>query len=165
MFIDPCARCWGFHSEWNRHGPLLLVDQGVPPPALAYHFCPVSHYPLSNSSENTAGPRFWNSKINKNKFLITEDWHRIIRYHLIFQPFYKEKTFLIIFFSKYSLFTMLCQFLLYSKTTQSYIYMHSLSYIIFHHGLSQETGYVSMCYTVGPHWLSIYYYYYYFVFF
>ena len=45
---------------------------------------------------------------------------------------------------------MLCQFLLYSKVTQSHIYMHSLFSIIFHHGLSS-----SPCYTVGPHCLSI----------
>ena len=36
-----------------------------------------------------------------------------------------------------------------------YIYAHSLSYIIFHHGLSQETGYSSLCYIVGPHCISI----------
>ena len=36
-----------------------------------------------------------------------------------------------------------------------YIYIYSLSYIIFHHGLSQETGYSSLCCTVGPHCLSI----------
>ena len=39
--------------------------------------------------------------------------------------------------------------------TQSYIHIHSLSYIIFHHGLSQETEYSSLCYTIGPHSLSI----------
>ena len=32
---------------------------------------------------------------------------------------------------------------------------HSLSSIIFHHGLSQETGYSSLCYIVGSHCLSI----------
>ena len=47
----------------------------------------------------------------------------------------------------------------YSKVTQC-VYMcvyvcvcvhtHSLSYIIFPHGLYQETGYSSLCYTVGP---------------
>lgn len=36
-----------------------------------------------------------------------------------------------------------------------YIYIYSLSYIIFHHGLSQETVYSSLCYTAGPHCLSI----------
>ena len=30
-----------------------------------------------------------------------------------------------------------------------------LFYIIFHHGLSQEIGYSALCYTVGPHCLSI----------
>ena len=43
---------------------------------------------------------------------------------------------------------MLFQFLLYRRVTQSYIYIHSVSYIIFHHGLSQETGYSSLHYTV-----------------
>ena len=52
---------------------------------------------------------------------------------------------------------MLCQFLLYSKMTQSYIYKHSFYHIlfIFHHVLSQETGYRSLCCTAGPHCLSI----------
>ena len=44
----------------------------------------------------------------------------------------------------------MCQFLLYSIVTQRY-----LSHTIFHHVLSQETGYSSLCYTVGPHCLSI----------
>ena len=44
---------------------------------------------------------------------------------------------------------MLCQFLLYSKVTQSYICIHFFSSIIFHHGLSQETGYSFLCYGVG----------------
>ena len=56
---------------------------------------------------------------------------------------------------KYSWFTMLCQFLLYNKVSHPYIYIHSLSYIIFHLGFSQETGYSSLCYTAGPHCLSI----------
>ena len=30
---------------------------------------------------------------------------------------------------------MLCQFLLYSKVTQSYTYIHALSYVIFHHDM------------------------------
>ena len=47
------------------------------------------------------------------------------------------------------------QFLLYSKVTQSYICIHFFSHIVFHHGLSQETGYSSLCYTVGPHCLTI----------
>ena len=54
---------------------------------------------------------------------------------------------------------MLCHFLLYSTATQSYIHTytptHSFSLIIFHHGLSQEIGYSSWCWTVGPHCLSI----------
>ena len=36
-----------------------------------------------------------------------------------------------------------------------HIYVHSFSYIISYHGLSQETGYSSLCYTAGPHCLSI----------
>ena len=49
-----------------------------------------------------------------------------------------------------------CQFLLYSKVTQSYIYIHSfLKCINFHHGLSQELGYSSLCYTVRSQCLSI----------
>ena len=49
---------------------------------------------------------------------------------------------------------MLCQFLLYSKATQSNIYTHSLSPIIFYHGPSQETGHSSLCCT-GGHFLPI----------
>lgn len=53
-----------------------------------------------------------------------------------------------------------CQFLSYSKVTQSciYIYTHRHAfffYIIFHHGLSQQIGYGCLCYTAGPHCLSI----------
>ena len=33
---------------------------------------------------------------------------------------------------------LFCQFLLYSKVTQSYIYTHSSSHIIFYHVVSQE---------------------------
>ena len=40
-------------------------------------------------------------------------------------------------------------------TPQPWQCLHSLSYIIFYHGLSQETGYSSLCYTVRPHCLSI----------
>ena len=50
---------------------------------------------------------------------------------------------------------IMCQFLLYSKVTQAYTYIHCFSPIIFHHVLSQETGYNSLCYVVGPHFLSI----------
>ena len=50
---------------------------------------------------------------------------------------------------------MLLQFLLYSKVTQSYIYIHSFCHTVFHYVLSQEIGYSSLCYTVGPHCLSI----------
>ena len=48
-------------------------------------------------------------------------------------------------FFYYSCFTLFCQFLLYSKMTQSCIYTHthSFSYTIFHHGLSQMIGYSS----------------------
>lgn len=43
------------------------------------------------------------------------------------------------FFIKVLLIYNLCQFLMYSKVTQSNINILSLSYIIFHYGLSQET--------------------------
>ena len=45
------------------------------------------------------------------------------------------------FLLKYIWITVLCQFLLYSKATQSYIYIHSFSHIIFHHVPSQVIGY------------------------
>ena len=48
----------------------MLIDLTVPPPALAYHFCPVSHCPLSKVSENTPISRFWNSQINKNRLFL-----------------------------------------------------------------------------------------------
>ena len=50
---------------------------------------------------------------------------------------------------------MLCQFLLYSKVTQSHTHIHSFSHIIFHHVSCQETGYSSLCCTAGPRCLSI----------
>ena len=49
----------------------------------------------------------------------------------------------------------MCQFLLYSKVTQSYICTYILFDMIFHHDLSQETGYSCLCCTVGPQCLSI----------
>ena len=56
----------------------------------------------------------------------------------------------------WSWFTMLCQFLLYSKLTKSYMYtLYSLSFIIFHHALSQDIRSTSLGFTVGPHCLSI----------
>ena len=57
-------------------------------------------------------------------------------------------------FHVYSWFTVLCQFLLYSIVTQPYIYTYFfliLSSIMVY----SETGYSSLCYTEGPHCLSI----------
>ena len=59
------------------------------------------------------------------------------------------------FFFNYSWLIMLHQFLLYRKVTQSCMYIYSFSHIIFHHVLSQEIRYNLLCYTVGPHCLSI----------
>ena len=39
--------------------------------------------------------------------------------------------------------------------TYMYTHTHFFPYIIFHHGLAQEIGYSSLCYTAGTHWLSI----------
>ena len=36
-----------------------------------------------------------------------------------------------------------------------YLYIYYFSHIILYHGLSQETGYSCLCYTVVPHCLSI----------
>ena len=58
--------------------------------------------------------------------------------------------FRVIIFLKYSRFTVLCQFLLYSIVTQLYICIHSFSHTIFHCVLSRET-YSSLCCMVGPH--------------
>ena len=56
-----------------------------------------------------------------------------------------------LFLLQYSWFIMFCQFLLYSKVTQSYKYIHSFSHPIFHHVLPQETEHSSLCCTVGPY--------------
>ena len=58
------------------------------------------------------------------------------------------------FFLKYSWFTLLCQFLLYSIVTQSYICIHTFSHTILHHVLFQDIGHSSLCCTVGPHCFS-----------
>ena len=58
-------------------------------------------------------------------------------------------------FKKITVDLQFCAIFCYSKVTQSYIYIHSLSYIIFYHGLSQESGYSVLCYTMGPYCLSI----------
>ena len=39
--------------------------------------------------------------------------------------------------------------------TQAYIYIHSISHITPQHILSQETGYSSLCHSVGPHYLPV----------
>ena len=46
---------------------------------------------------------------------------------------------------------MLCQFLLYSKVTQS----HSFSHIIFHHVPSQEVGYKNLISYTPPQTIQI----------
>ena len=74
---------------------------------------------------------------------------------------YLTSYFLIYILLKYSWFTMLCWFLLYSKVIQLYInkykYIYILFYILFHYGLSQDIEYSSLCYTVGPCCLSFLY--------
>ena len=60
-----------------------------------------------------------------------------------------------LFLLKYSWFTVLCQFLLYSILTQSYICTHYFSNSIFHCVLSQEIGYSSLSCILRPHCLSI----------
>ena len=49
----------------------------------------------------------------------------------------------------------MCQFLLYSKVTQSCIYKFFYVCNIFHHGLSLGIEYSSRCYIVGAYCLSI----------
>ena len=49
---------------------------------------------------------------------------------------------------KYSWFTMVCYFLLYSRVTQFYIYTHSFPYYL-HDGLSRDIEYSSLCPAVG----------------
>ena len=49
----------------------------------------------------------------------------------------------------HSWFTLFCQFLLYSKGTQSYIYTHSLSHITLCHVPSQGTEHSSLRYPAG----------------
>ena len=46
-------------------------------------------------------------------------------------------------------------FLLYSEGTQSHLFIHYFSLLMFHCVLSKETEYSSLCYSVGPHCLSI----------
>lgn len=48
-----------------------------------------------------------------------------------------------------SRFAALCRFLPYSKVTQAFISIHSPSFTVFHPGLSQETGYRSLCCTAA----------------
>ena len=54
-----------------------------------------------------------------------------------------------------SLFTVLRQSLLYKKVSPFYTYTFVFLNILFHYGLSQETGYSSLCYTVGSYRLFI----------
>ena len=57
--------------------------------------------------------------------------------------------------SKYSWFTMLCLFLLYSEVIQLYICIYTLFHILFHSEFSQSIEYSSLCCTVGLHCLSV----------
>ena len=56
---------------------------------------------------------------------------------------------------KYSRFTVLCQFQMHSTVIQLHALMCSLFQILFPYKLLQNSYYISMCYTVGPCWLSI----------
>ena len=64
--------------------------------------------------------------------------------------------FFVLFWLKYTWFTIFHSFLQYSKMIQLYSYTHSFLYF-FHHGLSQDIKYSSLRYTVGPCSLSILY--------
>ena len=66
--------------------------------------------------------------------------------------------FFFVFELEYSCFTLLCQFLLYSKVNQPYIYIYPLIFwISFPFRSPQSTEQSSLCYTVGSHQLSILY--------
>ena len=68
-------------------------------------------------------------------------------------PIPSQEGFILFFLLNYSWFIMLCQFLLYSVMAS---HTHRFfSHTIFRQGLSQETGYSSLCCTVGLHCLSI----------
>ena len=62
---------------------------------------------------------------------------------------------LLCFLLKYNLFTILCEFLLYSKVTQ--LHMYIFFHILIHYGLSQATEYSSLCSTAGACCLSTLY--------
>ena len=57
------------------------------------------------------------------------------------------------YFFHYSWFTVFCQFLLYSKVTQSHTYICYFSHIILHHTPYEMTRYSSLCYTAWYHCL------------
>ena len=77
----------------------------------------------------------------------------------------RQTLFFFLFLMKYIWFTYLCSFLLYIKVIQLYTHTHTHTHahththsffnILFHYGLPQETGYSSLCYTVGPCCLSV----------
>ena len=60
-----------------------------------------------------------------------------------------------IFLLKYSWFTMLCCFQVYSKVIKLYLYIFFQTF--FPYKLLQNVEYSSLCYTIGPCWLSILY--------
>ena len=61
------------------------------------------------------------------------------------------------FLLKYSLFTVLYDFLVSSKVIQLYIHIYILFHILFHYDLLQDIEYTSMCYTIELCHLSILY--------
>ena len=76
--------------------------------------------------------------------------------NLFFATMYGQSTrFFLIKKFYYTWFTMFYQFLLYSKVTQLYINIHSFTHIIIYQILPQAIGNSSLCYTAGPHCLSI----------
>ena len=68
---------------------------------------------------------------------------------------YSNDIFYIFTFLKIKFVLHCCTHFCSTAKRSSPIHTCSLSYILFHHGLSQETGYSSLCYRVGPHCLSI----------
>ena len=66
----------------------------------------------------------------------------------------------LVFFSNWSIVDLQC-FVNFCCTAviqlYIYIYIHIIFYILFHYGLSQDTKYSSLCYTVGPCCLTILY--------
>ena len=84
--------------------------------------------------------------------------YHILNMYYIFRLYYNQIIYYIIVFIDYMAFfrfTMLCQLQVYSPVIQLHTHTHTLLQVVFMYRLLQNIQCCSLCYAVGPCWLSI----------